>query len=259
MVRAQRYLADELGIDRWLTVIGGSMGGMQVLEWGVLFPDRVRSLVPIASGGRRQRPADRLVGGGSHGDRQRPRTGGTATTTTPPPVTVPTRAWPSPARSPRSTTAPRRSSPNASGGEPLSPLDHFDAWAKFQVESYLDYHGDKLVRRFDANTYLVLNRAMDLHDLARGRGSLAGGAGPHRRAGVHDVDHLRHAVPALPAAGAARRAGGAGHAGRPTSSIDSPHGHDGFLLEFDQVGRGRRQVPRLALSPRRPGRSRCRS
>src|SRR5215210_1885256 len=49
MVRAQRLVADELGIGRWLTVIGGSMGGMQVLEWGVLFPQRVRSLVPIAS------------------------------------------------------------------------------------------------------------------------------------------------------------------------------------------------------------------
>src|SRR5690606_21010295 len=49
MVRTQARLADALGVDTWAAVIGGSMGGMQVLEWGVMFPDRVRALVPIAT------------------------------------------------------------------------------------------------------------------------------------------------------------------------------------------------------------------
>ncbi|MGH2684551.1 MAG: homoserine O-acetyltransferase family protein, partial [Actinomycetota bacterium] len=49
MVRTQAKLADHLGVSRWLTVIGGSMGGMQVLEWGVMFPERVVSLIPVAT------------------------------------------------------------------------------------------------------------------------------------------------------------------------------------------------------------------
>ena len=48
----------------------------------------------------------------------------------------------------------------------------FELWQRFEVERYLDHHGDKLVRRFDANSYLVLSKAMDLHDVSRGRGSL---------------------------------------------------------------------------------------
>ena len=50
--------------------------------------------------------------------------------------------------------------------------DTFELWQRFEVERYLDYHGDKLVRRFDANSYLLLTKAMDLHDVGRGRGGL---------------------------------------------------------------------------------------
>ena len=48
--------------------------------------------------------------------------------------------------------------------------DSFDLWQRFEVERYLDHHGDKLVRRFDANSYLIIGKAMDLHDVGRGRG-----------------------------------------------------------------------------------------
>ena len=53
----------------------------------------------------------------------------------------------------------------------------FEMWQRFEVERYLEYHGDKLVRRFDANSYLLLTKAMDLHDLGRGRGGVRAALG----------------------------------------------------------------------------------
>ena len=237
MVRAQRYLADELGIERWLTVIGGSMGGMQVLEWGVLFPDRVRSLVPIASSAAAsaQQIAWSAVGRMAIANDPNWRDGDYYDA--------------APGAGPHAGLALARQIAqihyrseavfaNASGGSRSRPSTTSTPGPSSRSSRYLDHHGDKLVRRFDANTYLVLNRAMDFHDLARGRGSLqAALARIDVPVCTMSITH-RHPVPALPAAGAARRAGGAGHCRSPTSSIDSPHGHDGFLLEFDQVGPG---------------------
>ena len=59
------------------------------------------------------------------------------------------------------------------GREHFNRRDEFEQWGRYQVESYLDHHGQKLVRRFDANSFLVLSKAMDLHDLGRGRGGVA--------------------------------------------------------------------------------------
>ena len=173
MVRAQARLADHLGIGAWHTVIGGSMGGMQVLEWGVMYPDRVRGLIPIAacmqataqqiawgSIGRRVIALDPRWRGGDYYDAE-PGDGpadGLAIARMVAQVTF---------RSDNVFTERfgRAIAHRAELG------DHLALWQQFEVERYLDHHGTKLGHRFDANSYLVIGKAMDLHDLARGRGT----------------------------------------------------------------------------------------
>jgi homoserine O-acetyltransferase len=101
--------------------------------------------------------------------------------------------------------------------------------SEFEVERYLDYHGDKLVRRFDANSYLIIGKAMDLHDVARGRGSLESAMGRIRVPNAHHRHQQRHALPAVPAA--ADVTAPQPHRDTPSNyiEIDSPHGHDAFL------------------------------
>ncbi len=233
-VRTQARLADTLGIARWAAVIGGSMGGMQVLEWGVMFPERVRALVPIAtcpaataqqiaywSTGRRAIALDPGWRDGDYYDAP-------------------------PGDGPHAGLALARSISQITfrtdevfttrfGRAEVEPLSgRYDLWQRFQVERYLEYHGDKLVRRFDANSYLLLTKAMDLHDLGRGRGGLAA-ALARIQAPVHaigissDVLYPPYQSQELVDILAAR--------GLPATyaEIDSPHGHDAFLLEEDQV------------------------
>ncbi len=234
MVRVQAALADRLGIPRWLSVVGGSMGGMQVLEWGVMFPDRVRSLVPIAtcaaasaqqigwwSTGRRIIRLDPKFRGGDYydaADGDGPHEG----------LAIARMVSQITFRSDDVFT-------DRFGREAVEPLDGFSLWQRFQVERYLEYHGDKLVRRFDANTYLALTKAMDLHDVGRGRGGAATAlrriTSPVLSLGVtsdvlYPAYQQREIVDLV-------RAGGV-----PADfvAIDSPHGHDAFLIEHDQVG-----------------------
>ena len=121
------------------------------------------------------------------------------------------------------------------GRSVVEPLDGFDLWQRFQVERYLEYHGAKLARRFDANSYLLLTKAMDLHDLARGRGSLEDALArvdvPTLVMGISsDILYPSYQQRALCedllAAGVPAR----------YVEIDSPHGHDAFLIDVDQVG-----------------------
>ena len=116
------------------------------------------------------------------------------------------------------------------GAAPSSPW-----WEEFQVETYLRYHGEKLAKRFDANSYLVISKAMDLHDLARGRSSLEqairGFEGPCLSVGVSS-DMLYPAYQQRQIAEAFRASGNASE----YTEIDSPHGHDAFLMELDQLG-----------------------
>jgi homoserine O-acetyltransferase/O-succinyltransferase len=234
MVRTEAFVADHLGIRRWHTVIGGSMGGMQVLEWGLMYPERVRSLVPIAttaaasaqqigwwSTGRRVIRMDPRWRGGDYYDAE-------------------------PGEGPHEALAIARMISQITfrsddvftdrfGREVVEPLDGFALWQRFEVERYLEYHGDKLVRRFDANSYLLLTKAMDLHDIGRGRGGAASAAcrlrAPLLAIGISS-DLLYPPYQSREIVDLARRAG----VRADYVELDSPHGHDAFLIEHGQVG-----------------------
>ena len=233
-VRTQAALADHLGIESWLAAIGGSMGGMMVLEWAIMFPHRVRSVVAIAtcvaataqqigwwSSGRRVIQLDPKFRGGDYYD-ARPGEGpheGLALARMVSQITF---------RSDDVFT-------DRFGREVVEPLNGaFSLWQRFEVERYLEYHGDKLVRRFDANSYLLLTKAMDLHDLGRGRGGLVPALtrieAPVQAIGVSS-DLLYPAYQSREIVDAVNAAGGEAE----YVELDSPHGHDAFLLEIDQM------------------------
>ena len=164
-------------------VLGGSMGGMRALEWAVEVPDRVERLMVLAVHGRGH-AATRSPGAPRSSTRSGPtRRGSAATTTTSAtaPVRRPASRWRG--RSPTPPTAARPSSTCGSGAGPGRRGPELGG-GRYAVESYLDHHGGKLARRFDAGSYVVLTEAMNSHDVGRDRGGVGGGArpghGPHR-------------------------------------------------------------------------------
>jgi homoserine O-acetyltransferase len=164
MVRAQARLLDHLGIDQLFCVIGGSMGGMQVLQWASAYPERVFAAVPIAAAarhsaqniafhevGRQAIMADRDWHGGEyHAHDTKPRAG----------LAV--------ARMAAHITYLSEAALRRKFGRKLQGRDKisFGFDADFQVESYLRHQGMTFVERFDANSYLYITRAMDYFDLA---------------------------------------------------------------------------------------------
>jgi homoserine O-acetyltransferase/O-succinyltransferase len=170
MVRLQKMLIDRLGIERLLAAAGGSMGGMQALEWAAACPEAVRSVIPIATTARHsaQQIAFNEVGrqtimadpdwnqGNYYG--------------TPGPV-----RGLAVARMVGHITFMSDDSMREKFGRRLRNKDAFgyDFEVDFEVESYLRHRGSQFVSRFDANSYLYTTKAMDYFDLAAGRGSLA--------------------------------------------------------------------------------------
>lgn len=237
MVRHQSRLMRHLGIDRWASVIGGSMGGMQVLEWAITYPEKVRSIVPIAS--TMQASAQQIAWGaiGRRAIRLDPRwRGGDYYDAAPGDG-----PWEGlgVARQVAQVTFRSDNAFTERFGRELADQesvgDTFGLWQEFEVERYLAYHGDKLVRRFDANSYLIIGKAMDLHDVARGRGSLERAMArirvPNLTIGINS-DIL------YPPYQQRQMSRLLSRTGLPSSyiEIDSPHGHDAFLIHFDQVG-----------------------
>ncbi len=168
MVRAQVLVLDHLGIDQLFCVIGGSLGGMQVLEWAVSYPDRVFSAVPIATAARHsaQNIAFHEVGRQALMADPEWREGDYLLHGTNP------HAGLAVARMAAHITYLSEAALRRKFGRKLQDRDalSFGFDADFQVESYLRHQGSTFVDRFDANSYLYITRAMDYFDLAEAHG-----------------------------------------------------------------------------------------
>ncbi len=234
IVRTQSVLADRLGVRRWHAVIGGSMGGMQALEWAVMFPHRVGALISIASTaaasalqigwsqtGRLAVVNDARWNGGDYYDA--------------PDGEGPTEGLMLARRIAQIHYRSDQSFEDRFARTPLDRLDSFALWDRFQIESYLDYHGEKLARRFDANSYLVLNKAMDLHDIGRGRGGIeAAAARVTAPTLVVSIDSDMLYTPRQQEQ--LRDVLVAGGTDVSFEVLHSVHGHDGFLIDFPALG-----------------------
>ncbi len=235
MVRAQAVLLDHLGVGRLLAVVGGSMGGMQVLEWAATYPERVRSAVAIATTarhsaqniafhevGRQAIMADPKWRGGDYYAANDPPAAGLAV-----------------ARMAAHITYLSEEGLTAKFGRRLQERDalSFGFDADFQIESYLRHQGIRFVERFDANSYRYITRAMDYFDLAeRHGGSLANAfQGTATRFCVvsftsdwlYPTVESRRIVHALNAANA--------HVS--FVEIETSLGHDAFLLDVPEMNR----------------------
>jgi homoserine O-acetyltransferase/O-succinyltransferase len=230
MVAVEVAVSDALGIDSWALMLGPSLGGMRVLEWMVAHPERVKSglvlgSTPAVSADQIGTHAAQIAAiyadpnyfDGNFYERDfgaGPHVG----------MGIARRIAHLTYRS--ETELDVRFGREVQEGE--------DPWVggRFAVESYLDHHADKLARRFDANTYVLLTKAMSLFDVGHGRGGVAQALSrikaPLTVVGI-DSDRLfplrlqELIVESTPGADALH-------------IVHSPYGHDGFLVEGDQVG-----------------------
>jgi homoserine O-acetyltransferase/O-succinyltransferase len=222
MVRLQAQLLDRLGVERLGLVLGPSLGGMQVLEWAAMYPERVGAMAPIGVSGRHSAWCIAI----SESQRR---------------AIVLDPYWREGryalGRPPQHGLAVARMIAMCS----YRSWENFESrfgrktqdWdGQFAVTSYLNYQGEKLHRRFDANTYVRLTQAMDSHDLARGRGEyrevLGRLAMPALIVSV-DSDVLyppREQAELAECLPAARY-----------EMLRTAAGHDGFLIETDALGR----------------------
>lgn len=233
MVRAQVALIDHLGIDTLFCVAGGSMGGMQTLEWAAHHPHRIRAAIPLATTarhspmliafsevGRQAIYADPNWQHGNYYDSPHKPDAGLAV-----------------ARMVGHITYLSEESMQTKFGRRLREQEKYgyEFQTEFEVESYLTYNGNKFTRRFDANSYLYVTKAMDYFDLTQPTGSL-----PAAFANSTDVKflvvsftsdwlyptyHSKELVRALTAVGADVT----------YLDIESSWGHDAFLLEVDTM------------------------
>ena len=239
----RRRVADHLGVRRWATGhrrLDGRHAGARV---GVRCTPSGSALArPHRHVRRRHRPADRLVVDRAGASSASTRSGAAATTTTPSPATGPHEGLALARMVSQITFRSDDVFTDRFGRDVVEPLQGgFELWQRFEVERYLEYHGDKLVRRFDANSYLLLTKAMDLHDVGRGPRRRRGRVRPHAGADAGHRRVERRALPELPVPGDRRPAP------RPPASRAE-------YVEIDSAARPRRLPHRDRPGGRRPGR-----
>jgi len=232
MVRVQKHLIDHLGIKAIKSVIGGSMGGMQAIEWALLYPDIVESIVVIASGansnpqsiaihkvGMRAIIDDPNWNGGDYYGGEPPNKG-LAVARMIGHITYLSHGW----------LWEKFGRKHSEPEEMKMRLD-----SKFEIENYLEYQGEKFVDRFDANSYIFIMRAIDIYDAGEGYSSLEDSLGRIKCKKVFvssfTSDWLfpsyqsKEIVDAL----------SANDVDVTYYEIDSPYGHDSFLLEYQEL------------------------
>jgi homoserine O-acetyltransferase len=234
-VAVEVALADELGIERWAAMIGGSMGAMRALEWSVGYPDRVERAVVLAVSAaasaeqialcslqiRAIKSDPAFVNGDYYFTGKSPSTG----------LSI--------ARGLGQLSYRTEHEFDVRFAREVQDEEDPLHGGRYAVESYLEYQGEKLTRRFDANSYVVLSEAMNHHDLGRARGGVAEALGTVRaRVTVAGIARDR-LYPLEQQLEIARLLPG----DEEVHVIQSEFGHDGFLLEIETVG----EIVRAAL------------
>lgn len=224
MVEVQARLIEALGVSRLLAVVGGSMGGMQALAWATRYPDRVDAVVAVATTarlgaqsiafnevGRAAILADPAFADGDYTSDAQPSEG----------LAIARMVG-------HITYLSQESMRNKFGRRLRDREEHaFEFVSEFEVESYLAYQGRRFVERFDANTYLYMTKAMDYFDWTPPAGQL-----PrflvlsYSSDWLFPTEHSRGIVRTLLAQGADVS----------FAEIESPYGHDAFLLEPERQG-----------------------
>ena len=232
MVKVQKLMLEKLGINKLLAVIGGSIGGMQVLQWTVSYPDFIKAAIPIATTthlgaqsiafdtvGRNAILADPNFSDGQYGNEKSPNRG----------LAI--------ARMIGHITYLSEKGMREKFGRQLRNGDsyNYDFNSEFAVETYLDYQGQSFVERFDANSYLYISKAADYFDLKNGCGSLQE-AFANTKCRFLVISFASDWLFTPEQSRAIVNALVANRKDVSFCNIDSPYGHDAFLLEAETLG-----------------------
>ena len=236
MVRAQRKLVEHLGVRRIQMVAGGSIGGQQALEWAASYPELVEKVIVVAATAaltaqavafsevqRQAILSDPRWQNGNYSPGDGPEAG----------LAV-ARMLSMITYQSEESMEMRFARRAARQGKIVSPSGYADLGKRFDVEGYLYYQGDALVKRFDANSYLYISRAMDLYDVSEGHPSLEAALRRVRSKALFIGIRSDFLFPAARVRWLAEQVSAVG--GDATYvELDSPHGHDAFLKEWEQM------------------------